>query len=684
MRKFIIMCIVILCACVFPVSLVRKSEDVGTVMSDNFGTTDYMVQELKQVFTAQTSYLEKIAFDVKVANDYAKGRYCVFVKDEDKQKIIAEKYISFEDAGNGAYTYVPIEKWIRKGGEYSVSVTAEGVEGFYVFYSLVPEEAAPGSQILYLDGEVSANQAVMEYIYKFPLNVKNIICLWAFILTVGLSILEMLKKKEIGENLPVIRKLHEWLDRFQILFLLIESAVILSLIIKISGTDAVDWDEAYTWWMTTKNTIPEMIKATAADVHPPLYYLFVKAAMVVFGKNIVVARMVSVAGAAATCLLVITLVRKRFGVKAASLLLLVVGLGTQMIYYNVNVRMYSWMIFFVMAAGLSAYGIMIDSKVKSWILFMLFSLGGVYTQYFAVVPLTVIYVFLLIWFMVQDRKQIKKWFVCAVATVVGYLPWLTVVIGILKNDYVGVEGENIAFSLKDLCIWMFGNNIKFSEYMPAILFVIGVLWLLFTWKEQERKERVFIALTGMLFFVSYIVCVSFASQMGHFWHNRYLVDVLLFVWLFLIIFISKRGMIIWGVSMIWLGIYVLSSYTVVRAWELDTVPWTDQAKQLIEHVPELSKQMQDKKQQVVYDYITYDMIYQYWLPNAEFVWYEDVDIKKMDAEFYVVAWGAGFYHSQLYSDEIFKKEKIGTMRLEHGVADVELWKITVNQCPLIE
>lgn len=69
MRKFIIICMVILCACVFPVSLVRKSEGVGTVMSGNFEATDYMVQELKQVFTAQTSYLEKIAFDVEIADE---------------------------------------------------------------------------------------------------------------------------------------------------------------------------------------------------------------------------------------------------------------------------------------------------------------------------------------------------------------------------------------------------------------------------------------------------------------------------------------------------------------------------------------------------------------------------------------------------------------------------------------
>lgn len=218
--------------------------------------------------------------------------------------------------------------------------------------------------MLYLDGEVSDGQAVLRYTYGFPLNSRNVICLWAFILTAGLSVLELLKNKEIGSSLTAIRKADELLNRFQIPLLLFEMAVILFLIIRICRNEAVDWDEAYTWWITTKKAVPEMIRETAADVHPPLYYLFVKTAMAIFGKNIFVAKMVSVAGTAATCLLGITLIRKRWGVKAASLFLLVTGLGTQMIYHNVNVRMYSWMIFFVMAAGLSAYEIMQDSKVK--------------------------------------------------------------------------------------------------------------------------------------------------------------------------------------------------------------------------------------------------------------------------------------------------------------------------------
>lgn len=572
--------------------------------------------------------------------------------------------------GDEIYTFVSVKKWLWKGREYSVSLTVEGMDGLIAIYTLAPKEAAPGSQVLYLDGEAAEGQSVMRYTYAFPLNTKNIVCIWAFILMIGLSILELLKDAETAESLPFVRRVEELLNRFQIPFLLLELAVILFLVVRISRNEAVDWDEAYTWWISTEHTVPEMLRATAADVHPPLYYLFVMAAMAVFGKNIFVAKMVSVAGMTATCLLGITLVRKRFGVKAASLFLLAAGLGTQMIYYNTNVRMYSWMIFFVMASALSVYEIMQDGKVKWWILFVLFSLGGVYTQYFAVIPLVFLYLFLLAWLVVRDSKQVKNWFFCSAVTVVGYLPWLTVVLSMLKSEYTWDEKKDLASTFPELCSWAFGNHIKFSEYMPVVLFAVAVVWLLCSWKKLEQKERVFIVLSCSLFFVSYRVCILFAAYMGHFWTNRYVVDVLLFMWLFSIVFLSKRGIIVWGISAVWLGIFVLSSYTIIQDLELDTVPWTEQAKQLLEQVQEEEK--------IVYNFTTYDMIYRYWLPDAEFIWYEDVDFAEMGDEFYLIAWGGGDFDHVLYESGVLEKQVLGSMRLEWGLAGVELWKIIVK------
>lgn len=377
-NRLVILFIFILCACVFPISLIRKSVDVDFTMNyDHYVKTDLNIQYFKQTFVAQTSYLNMIAFDVGISGEISgEENLVICIMDEQSQKILAEISVPIQDVNDEAYTYVPVKKWIRKGKLYSVSVTAEGSERFSVVYSTETAEAALADQILYLEGEPVYGKAVLRFAYGFPLNIKNVLCLWAFIVTVGLSVLEIFNHKELGCDNAIIRRIDGLLDRYQVPILLLEFGVILFLVIRICRNEAVDWDEAYTWVLTTRNNIPDMLKTTAADVHPPLYYLIVMAAMRIFGKNIFVAKMVSVAGMAATCLLGLTIIRKRFGFKAAALFLPVAGLGTQIIYYNVNVRMYSWMIFFVMAAGLSSYEIIRNCKGKWWIAFTFFSLGG--------------------------------------------------------------------------------------------------------------------------------------------------------------------------------------------------------------------------------------------------------------------------------------------------------------------
>ena len=49
--------------CVFPLCLVRRDTNVDPSLSGNFQRTD-QVQELRQTFVAQTSYLSGLEFDI--------------------------------------------------------------------------------------------------------------------------------------------------------------------------------------------------------------------------------------------------------------------------------------------------------------------------------------------------------------------------------------------------------------------------------------------------------------------------------------------------------------------------------------------------------------------------------------------------------------------------------------------
>lgn len=386
---------------------------------------------------------------------------------------------------------------------------------FRAVYAPDGESDAAGSGALYFDGELIEGKAVARYVYGFPLNVKNIICLWAFLWMLCFILAGWFGDRDFLCHSKWMLRAEKLLEKWQIPILVMELAIVLAMIIRISRNEAVEWDEAFTWQIVTKNNVAGMLKATAADVHPPLYYLLVMGAMAIFGKNLFVAKMVSVAGVAAVGVLGITLVRKRWGVRTAIPFILVSGLGTEMVYFSVNVRMYSWVIFFVMAAGLFAYEIIQSGKPGWWIGFTVVSLCGVYTQYYAVVPLALIYVGLLLWIILNDKAQFRKWILCSFATVIGYLPWLTVVFDTLKRDANSTKVGEAEQKIDELCRWAFGCNIELSEYMPALLFVVAVLCLLLEWKRFGKKERAFLVSSGGIFFAAYGLCMVIASYTQH-------------------------------------------------------------------------------------------------------------------------------------------------------------------------
>ncbi len=669
----IVILTILLCACVFPLRLIRKDVNVDSRLDLIYEFSE-IGGMMEQSFIAQTDYLSKLAFDITFPDGKPEsGALVVQIKEVDNDnKLIAEEIIPIQNVNDSAFSYVDIQKWLKKDTLYSYTVMPQEETNlkFKVAYTS-DEDSAKGNQALYIDNTPVSGQAVTRYVYRFPLNIKNVICLWGFFCLVGFMFLETLSQKGIMQENKFCRKVEGILEKWQVPILALELIGVILMLVRISRNEAVHWDEAYTWQMVTENNFLQMLKATAADVHPPLYYALVMLGMRIFGQSIFVAKLVSVAGTLATGILGMTLVRKRWGIKTAIPFVLVTGLATQLVYYSVDVRMYSWLSFFVIAAGLFAYEIMHSAKWYWWLLFTFVSLCGVYTQYFAVIPLALIYAFLLIWILVCDKKQLKKWLLCCVATVVGYMPWLSVVITTLQRDATVNKEKGIDFQVRKLCEWAFGNNIKFSEYLPAIVFAVSVVLFIVEYRKFSKKERSFLILSGTMFFLSFGACALLMTKINHFWTNRYLVDTLLYLWLFILIVLARKSLFTWAVGMVWLGVMVLSSYTVMQATEFNTIPW-------INHTKEVLAQVQDEDK-IVYTFPTYDVIYEYYVPNAEFIWYEDMDFESWDKEeFYVISWGANDFPHSYYEEGFLRKEILAGIRLEEG-ATAELWKIQINK-----
>ena len=69
-------------------------------------------------------------------------------------------------------------------------------------------------------------------------------------------------------------------------------------------------------------------------------------------------------------------------------------------------------------------------------------------------------------------------------------------------------------------------------------------------------------------------------------------------------------------------------------------------------------------------------MYKYYLPESNFLWYEDVDFSKLEGNsIYMISWGgAGFDQEDIEKYDI-SVEYLSFFRLEEGVADVALCKV---------
>ena len=101
---------------------------------------------------------------------------------------------------------------------------------------------------------------------------------------------------------------------------------------------------------------------------------------------------------------------------------------------------------------------------------------------------------------------------------------------------------------------------------------------------------------------------------------------------------------------------------------MQTVPYIQDAKEKLAEVPEGAN--------IIYNYDTYDTLYRYYLPDSDFLWYEDVDFSKLDGDYvYMISWGGGNFPQEEIKKHDITIEYRSFFQLEEGIADVALCKV---------
>ena len=165
-------------------------------------------------------------------------------------------------------------------------------------------------------------------------------------------------------------------------------AIVLAIIVfaVLCATQLSRWsvwfDESFTHYLIKFNFL-DIAKWTASDVHPPLFYWFLKTWGIVFGTSAVALRSMSVLFGAAVIVLAFILTRKLFGKKVGYLVLPLLVLSPMLLRYSIEMRMYTMVAAIIFAQILALLKARETGLRRWWIIYGTLVAAGMWTQYFS-------------------------------------------------------------------------------------------------------------------------------------------------------------------------------------------------------------------------------------------------------------------------------------------------------------
>ncbi|MBO4699788.1 glycosyltransferase family 39 protein [bacterium] len=239
-----------------------------------------------------------------------------------------------------------------------------------------------------------------------------------------------------------------------------------------------------------------MISATAADVHPPLYYAILMLMYHLLGDHGWVFHLTSIIPYAITIVFVFSVIWKRFGKGTVFLMITFISIMRSAVVYNVEVRMYSWAALFVLMAYYACYMILADDRRSGYILFAVFALLAAYTHYYTIIPLVILTVSVFVFLLVKKRKVWQFMAALYVSTIL-YLPWMSTVIRQFQRTSDSFLRDDPGLA-KGLCYFFWqgngassGSMLGFNVLYSGILLLFAtclVFWLMWSGIKKLPKN----------------------------------------------------------------------------------------------------------------------------------------------------------------------------------------------------
>lgn len=285
-------------------------------------------------------------------------------------------------------------------------------------------------------------------------------------------------------------------------------------------TGSAIWGDESSSLILAQYSPAQLWQHAARDVHPPLYFFLLRLWVLALGDGVLALRLLSALFGVLAVFLGGWLAWRGASRRAAFLAMLLLALLPTAVRYSQEVRMYSLLGCWMLAATLALFCWLDAGRRRYLLAYALLMTAAFYSHYFSALGLLVHWVWLA---CLADRPLRRRdWWLANAAIVVLFLPWLPGLVELLRHLPVLVAGGDVGWqpevdgrSLPSM-LWQWlahsdGNELPWPALLGVPVLLAAATWQVLRDDRSRQRVGVLLALySGLPLLVLY--GVSFISS----------------------------------------------------------------------------------------------------------------------------------------------------------------------------
>lgn len=297
--------------------------------------------------------------------------------------------------------------------------------------------------------------------------------------------------------------------------------------------EAIWYDESISAAIAS-HSAADILRFMPNENHPPLYYLLLHFATRLFGHSEWALRLPSALGAVGLVALAAGPVRRALGERTAFAYAGVVLFMPGILIYAHEARMYSLGTFAVTATVLYGFLSAKQGRRRDWVCFGVASLAAAYLHYYGLIAAALAQACVLLWVLRRRQEQRRPCLLSAALVLLGYLPWVGVLVGqaarVNRNGFWVPQVSSLGvlavlfrpFAYREIFLSSFPEIRPWMMIALLLSLILVVVGLVLVQKRQAQSERAFAILLLAVYLGTLLIALAVSLVTTSIFYNRYM------------------------------------------------------------------------------------------------------------------------------------------------------------------